>query len=78
MTDKTFVVFAREYVTRVKSKAFIVSTILAPLAMLALVGTCALLSGCNPNVYAGVDIGGPWVDLGPVSMGGSIHIGGRL
>ncbi len=48
------------------------------LATLALAGTCALLSGCNPNVYAGVDIGGPWVDLGPVSMGGSIHIGGRL
>jgi hypothetical protein len=48
------------------------------LATFALIGTCALLGGCKPNVYAGVDIGGPWVDLGPGSMGGSIHIGGRL
>lgn len=43
-TDKIFIVLKREYITRVRSKAFIISTILAPVFMIMLIGIPVLLS----------------------------------
>lgn len=42
--DKIFIILRREYLTRVRTKAFIVSTILAPVFILALIGIPILLS----------------------------------
>ncbi len=37
-TNKLFLIFKREYVTRVRTKSFIISTILAPIAIILLIG----------------------------------------
>ncbi len=42
--DKILIILRREYLTRVRTKAFIVSTILAPVFILALIGIPILLS----------------------------------
>ncbi len=42
--DKIFIILRREYLTRVRTKAFIISTILAPIFILALIGIPILLS----------------------------------
>jgi ABC-2 type transport system permease protein len=42
--DKILIILRREYLTRVRTKAFIISTILAPVFILALIGIPILLS----------------------------------
>lgn len=37
-TSKLFLIFKREYLTRVRTKSFIISTILAPIAIILLIG----------------------------------------
>lgn len=37
-TSKLFLIFKREYITRVRTKSFIISTILAPIAIILLIG----------------------------------------
>lgn len=43
-TSKFFLIFKREYITRVRTKAFLISTLLAPLGLLILIAVPVLLS----------------------------------
>lgn len=56
--DKILIILQREYLTRVRTKAFVISTILAPVFILALIGIPILLSTLDterPRVIGVVD-----------------------
>lgn len=57
MKNNTLVVLQREYMTRVKKKSFLISTILVPVLMVALVFSSALIAtiGGSKTVFAVVD-----------------------
>lgn len=63
--DKILIILKREYLTRVRTKAFVISTILAPVFILALIGVPILLSLLDtdrPRVIGVVDETGSLYD----------------
>lgn len=48
------------------------------LAVVALAALGLATTSCVPHVYAGVDVPGPFVGLGHVSIDPDIQLGGRI